>query len=228
MSKALTLWYPEINPDIPNVPIPALEESVRAAAIRFCEKTHLWAVDLDRIDVVADQSEYTLTVDADLYAELVEVQNVKFKIDAADDDQFVTVDPVSEVQADINRSGGWRSYTATSPYQYYIDPVTKTTLNLLPVPEEDSTEGLLVKVVIKPLRSATVLPDFLYNDYREIIGFGAKSSLFRRKGMPWYDPRESVANERDFLNGCNNGKWRKVKGAAATGAPGQVKMRPMA
>lgn len=229
MSYDIIDWYPEINPDIPAVPISALIETVRAAAIRFCEKTHLWTIDLTEIDVVDGTGDYTLTVPGAQYAELIEVQNVKFKQDGEDDDQYQRVNPISEVQMDLQRSAGWKSQSASgeSKYEYYIDPVDKTTLTLVPTPDEDSTAGLLVKVVIKPLRTATVLPDFLYAEHREAIGFGAKANLFSRKGMIWYDQVESSKNEVLFQNACSNGKWRKVKGAAATGQPHIIQMRPM-
>ena len=229
MTKPLIDWYPEINPDIPDVPITGIIEAVRSAAIKFCEKTHLWAINLAEIDVVSGISAYTLTVPVAQYAEIVEVQNVKFKKDGDDEDQYQRVPQMSEVLNDLNSSAAWKYYgaSAESKYSHYIDPVNKTTLVLVPKPDENSTDGLLVKVVLKPLRTATVLPDFLYNEHREDIGYGAKANLFGRRGMVWYDPNESANNMAKFWAACSNGKWKKVKGGTSTGQPHQVRMRPM-
>jgi hypothetical protein len=226
MSKSLNLWYPEINPDIPKVPLYALREAVLAAAIRFCEKSHLWMITLDDIDVVADTADYTLTVPAEQYAEIVVVDNVKYRADGEEETAFRTVDPIGEVQEDRNRNGGWRAYETSGGFEYYVDPVSKTTLTLVGVPTESSTDGLRVRVVVKPLRTATVLPDFLYNEWREAIGCGAKANLFGRRGMAWYDPNERDKHEYDFRNACGNAKQRRATGSVNKIM--RVKMRPLA
>lgn len=226
MSKAPTLWYPEINPDIPGVPVPALREAVRAAAITFCEKTQLWRFDLDDIDVVADTNDYTLTIDASLEAEIVVIDAVKYREDGEDEDKFQSLDPVSEVQEDKNRSGGWRALNTDASLEYYVSPVDKTTLTLVGTVNNSSTDGLRVTVVAKPLRTATALPDFLYDDHREDIGYGAKANLFMRRGMPWYEPQLAMSYETRFRAACGNGKFRRVRGM--TNKDMMIKMRPLA
>ena len=225
MSKSFALWYPEINPDITNVPYPALKEAVRAAAIKFCNKTHLWKVELDPIDIVADQSDYTLTVPTELEADIIVVDDVQYKAEGEDDDKYQTVYPVSFVQKNLNTGGGWRFSNIESITEYYVDPEDVTTLHLVGNPSEASTDGLLVTVIIKPIRIATALPDFIYDDYREEIGCGAKANLFLRKGMPWYDPKIADYYKNEFDNACNNGKLTRVKGG--TNMNLSVKMRPM-
>jgi len=226
MSKTFTLWYPEIEPDISNVPFTGLREAVRSAAIKFCEKTHLWKVDLARITTNINDRDYSLTVDASLQAEIIVIDDVQYKSDGEDDDQFRTVYPVSEVQQNRNSGGGWKYSDIESPYNFYVDPVDKTTLYFVGNPTESSTEGLLVTVILKPLKTATSLPDFLYNEYREEIGHGALANLYMKKNMPWFDPNMAAYHNVPFMAACNNGKSRRITGA--TNMNLQIKMRPLA
>ena len=128
MATALSAWEPEILPDITNVPRPALENAVRNACIEFCERTHLWTEDLDRITVAADTREYALTEPSG--ATIILVDDVKYKQDGLDDDQFVTLDPVSENQKNRKDSGSWKYRESTSPSGYYALPDNPTELLL--------------------------------------------------------------------------------------------------
>lgn len=223
MATDLTDWSPDILPDIPTVPIVAIISAVRDAAVEFCEKTHLWKVDLTRISVVADTQDYTLTPPAS--SALVIVDNVKYKQNGQDDDQFVTLDPISKEQQNLFQSGNWIFATAPTPSQYWVDNVDKD-LHLIPIPEDASTSGLLVHVVLKPSATCTTVPDFLYDDHRKAIASGALSNLYAKKGMSWYDPKEAQVYGAMFANDCNNAAIKRITGA--TKRPLRVQFRSWA
>ena len=223
MSTNITEWAAEIDPAIPGLPEPALVRAVRSAAQIFCQQTRLWTLDLARIDVVADTQNYTLTVPAAQYGQIVVVDQAKYKSDDADDDEFRNLEPVSKASEDFAGFGSWPYMEATEPTHFGCEEETPTTLSLYPIPTEDSDSGLLVRVALKPTQAALVLPDFLYNMHLETIAAGALSKLFWTKGMPWYDANEGQKNAVLFRAAMNSAKWKKFTGA--TNRQLRVKMR---
>lgn len=211
MASVFSLWEPEILPDIPTVPRPALENAVRNACIDFCERTHLWTQDLDRIDVEADTREYALTEPSG--AEIILIDDVKYKQDGADDDQFTTLAPVSENQKNLQDSGSWKYRDSASPSGYYALPDNPTEILLYNIPTVASAEGLLVKVVLRPSRDCTTVQDFIYKSHFKTIGLGAKADLFARKGQAWHDPNMAMGFENRFINACNDAMVLKMTGA---------------
>jgi len=211
MATALSSWEPEILPDIPDVPRPALENAVRNACIEFCERTHLWTQDLDRIDVEADTREYALTEPSG--AEIILIDDLKYKQDGADDDQFTTLGPISENQKNLQDSGSWKYRDSATPSGYYALPDNPTEVLLYNIPTVASSEGLLVKVCLRPSRDCTTVQDFIYKSHFKTIGLGAKADLFARKGQAWYDLKESTKCEYKFINACNDAMVLKMTGA---------------
>ena len=219
---SITKWKPLIVPQVPEGSWPMMEWAVREAAIEFCEETHLWTYDLTRIDVEEDTQDYTLTVPSSQYAELEIIDSVKYKQNGQDDDQFVTLDPLSVNQADLEDSGSWIFLTSPTPSHFWVDNEDQE-LHLWRIPTVDSDEGLLVKTVLKPNDSCATLPDFLYNEHRRCIANGALSKLFGMKAMPWYDPVLSTEKMQLFNDGYNQAKWKKINGGTKRAA--QVRMR---
>jgi hypothetical protein len=205
MTVALTNWEPYILPEIPAVPDPALQRAVRDAAIDFCKDTLLWKEWLDRISIVEDDDDYSLTAPAAmaLYADIQGVYQVFYKEDGAADDQFAPLDPTTEDDMEAELGSAWMFATAEQPSKYYMPASEPTTLYLYPIPTVASASGLLVRAYCKPLETATVLPDFLFNRHKNAIKYGALAKLFGAKGMPWYDLKEQskwldfYTNERD-------------------------------
>jgi len=218
-TKALTEWWNEVAPDVVAVPMPAVENAVRNACITFCEQTLLWKEELDRINVVADQNNYTLTAPEN--SVIISVDDVKYKQDGEDDDQFKTLDPASENQLDLHDTGSWKYRTATTPSKYWVDK--DRVLYLVNTPTEKSDEGLLVRVNLKPARSCTTIEEFLYNDHFKAIGHGAKADLLSRKAMSWYAPKLALEHETRFQELIDNAKGIKTDGY--TKRPRRVKMR---
>lgn len=218
-TKALTLWWEEVAPDVAGVNMPAVVSAVRNACIKFCEDTFLWAADLTRITVEANTQDYTLTAPANSI--IIGVDDVKYKQDGLDDDQFVTLDPISENQKNLHDSASWKYRTSPTPSKYFVDRDKK--LYLYNIPTVASTSGLLVKVNLKPDRSCTTVEEFLYNDHFSAIGNGAKADLFSRRAMPWFDGKLALVHRALFTNAINNAKPLKTTGY--TKRPMRVRMR---
>jgi len=210
MATALSAWEVEILPDIPNLPRPALENAVRNACIEFCERTLLWTEDLTRITVAADTREYDLTEPSG--ATIICIDDVKYKQNGQDDSQFVTLDPVSENQRNLQDSGSWKYRESTNPSGYYALPDNPTEILLYNIPTVASTSGLLVKVCLRPARDCTTVQDFIYKSHFKTIGLGTKADLFARKGQKWFDAKTALGFEARFNNACDNAMLLKVTG----------------
>jgi hypothetical protein len=218
-TKNLTEWEPGIAPDISGAPMPAIENAVRNACIQFCEGTLLWAHALDRINVIADQQGYTLTAPSD--SVIISADDVKYKQDGQADNQFVTLDPISENQEDLHSLGSWKFKKAPTPSYYFLDKDKK--LYLIDTPTVKSDAGLLVRVNLKPSRDCTSVQDFLYLDHFQAIANGAKEELFLKKGQDWYDPNLAMAFGADFREAINDAKL--LKQTNYTKRPSRVRMR---
>jgi hypothetical protein len=230
MAQALTLWAQEVYSHIMGVPEPAIQDAGVNAARQFCEKTLLWTTELDRISVVADQRAYTITIPPALNGELVEVGNVRYKQNAQTDDQFVPLDPITEVAMDLDQyqyntsRGAWKFQTAETPRAHYMDPALPTTMYLWRIPTVASTEGLLVRVCLKPTKTATSVADFLYTLHYDAILLGILAELYGRNTMPWADPRKQTEHTLAFLAAINAAKTRKWAGMNKR--PMRVRVRP--
>jgi hypothetical protein len=209
----MTAWKNDVYPVL-LCPEPSLIEAVRSAARDFCNETHLWILALDRISVVANTQAYALAMPTAwlTLAEIVIVDNVKYKQTGDTDDQFVTLDPVSENQKDLHDSGNWKFRTATIPNGYWVD-LSEKKLYFYYIPTVASTTGLLVTAVLKPTLIATVVPEFLYDDYRDCITFGALAHLFNQRQARWFDPTLAEYYNAKFEAAYSDSKWRKITGA---------------
>lgn len=211
MATDLVDWYGEARFHVPKITLPSIEHAARLACIRFCERTWLYSQDLTRIDVVEDTYEYALADPTD--TEILAVDDVMFKVDEADDDQFSTLAPISEVQMKKFIGGGWKYHDSAGPSEYWADVVNKK-LWLKPPPDADSGEGLLVTAILKPDLDCTSVSDFFYDDYRDEITIGMLEVLFSQSAMSWFNPGLAAMHKVDFRNICNDLKWKRITGIA--------------
>jgi hypothetical protein len=79
----------------------------------------------------------------------------------------------------------WQTNMASAPKYATVDQDRK--LRLVPVPSESIANGLKVWVALKPLRNATSVETFLYNDWLETITDGALGILLTMTSKPWRD-----------------------------------------
>jgi hypothetical protein len=211
MATLLTAWTPEMLTQVVGVPAQGIKFAVRNAAIKFCEESLLWTYTLSRIDVVADTGAYSLTVPTDQNGQVVSIDNVKYKEDGQDDDQFRRLDPISETQQDLLDSGSWSFLSSSTPNNFYSTFLSKQ-LNFYQIPSEASAGGLLVKVNLRPTISCDDVPDFLYDDYREAVKDGALAFLFGSKAMPWYSLETSLYHRALFKDAYSDAKQDKITG----------------
>ena len=123
--------------------------------------------------------------------------------------------PVSEeaLDEDDRETEFWRTKTAGSLSQidrYYV--TSNYDIRLVYIPGTALTDGLNVNVATMPLETATAVPLFLYNEYKEVIANGAKARLKLRLDMPWTDLNLGAGLYDLFEQGVFTGRQKKFTG----------------
>jgi hypothetical protein len=195
-------WRSLVSPNAEGAGEPTIDKYVVRTLREFCEKTRLWQEALTAINIVSGTASYTLTHSA---ADICEVIHARVNGDdiAATNQEYL----------DLN-DPEWRDETAAYPEHYYTDPIT-TKIYLVYTPALDITSGLLVYASLKPTLDATTVSDPLYEDWGEIITFGASAKLLRNSGMRKENIPMADYFERKFQQGIAVGKIRGVKGIAS-------------
>lgn len=216
MTVQFSQWDSDLRPFVVGAPTSAVNQAVLDAAIEFCIETHVWVDSLDRIDVVADKNDYALTIPSSAGdAQILAIENVKYKQNGLDDDQFYDLGPIVERQQDRQQvPGNWKFTESTTPSGYYYNSNTRT-LFLYAIPTEASSSGLLVRVIYIPTNDATTLPDFLYDDYRLAIKHGALWILLNQVTMPWANPQAAVEHMLEFEKAKAEAKLKVMTGATS-------------
>ena len=217
MSTNLTTWYPEVLAKVPGVPPPTALAAILEGARKFCERTHIWIETLPEIDIVADTNTYALTKSG---AELIMVVNAKYKQaksdgTESDDDQYYTLAPASEETLDRLLSGSWEWRETTSPTEYYISDYSEPeswVLSFTEIPTEASTDGLRVKVAVKPDNSATTINDLFWSNHKDAISYKACAILFSQTATPWGNIQLALSFNELFNSECTKASMFRRKG----------------
>lgn len=178
MSINLESWFPEVVPAAPLCPDSIITRHLADTCRDFCSRTMLWTEDLTAIDVVEDQPEYQMT---HATAEIVGADRVTY------DDKII--DAVAEAALDrdstIDGFAEWRTKTTDTPTRYFVTIDKK--VRLVYIPDADLTSGLLVRAILQPLITATSIPDFIWENFKDMVADGAKMRILSMVSMPWTD-----------------------------------------
>lgn len=202
--KAWSAFYPDLLPEVPEAPLPLVDQWLRNAAIEFCERSKALVVDLTLTDAVANQMSYLLVLAAD--TDLVEIITVWFS-----GKRITPKSPrfLEETYDD------WQAETGTP--LYYTQQNTGAIL-LVPAPSAAATGAIKIKAAVKPGLAATGIEDWIFSQSRQGLAAGAKAKLFAMNGVPWASPERIAINQAMFEATIN-----KATGAAADGL---VRSRP--
>jgi hypothetical protein len=210
---AISNWATDILPKVPGVPWPGIISAVRDAAEDFCKQTLLHSVWLDRISIIPSTPEYQLTLPAGCtHLRLWNIDQLFFKENGADDDQFVPIDPASEQEIERVYGTSWRFATGPSPTEFICPEYKPTYVRFRPIPTLASTNGILIRANVVPIETATTLEDWLYYRWNSEIAAGALSDLYSHKAAPYYDPQLASAWGMVFRDGVANAKIKKISG----------------
>lgn len=152
--------FPEVLIHAPNCSDPIARRYLREAARDACDKVDLWR-ERDTI-VISDLESQILPVISD--AEIVRIENAYL--------DGVSLKPQTPEWLD-DKFPGWDNPGAPDATSRFITQIKPGVLQLVP----PNTGTLSLRLILKPSRSATTLPDFLVEKYGTEIGKGAAARV---------------------------------------------------
>lgn len=170
--SALDLYLTEVRPSAPGVPDPVAFKAIRSAAIEFCERTRLWKYE-DDYDVTAEDCGEIFTPNGSV---LHDVEIMMF------DGRELLPKTSRDLDAIMPR---WRlGNDETSGLSMYFTQIEQNSFRI--VPANDGHINLCLR--LKPSPTTMELPDFLANEYKEIIGWGALGRILTIPGQSYSSP----------------------------------------
>lgn len=210
MAKQWGFWLPDLQPQLPDCPVPIIEHELKRAAQEFLERTRAWVVVLPPIAVDAGTEEIEIDTFED-DQDLVRVSNVWY------DGKRITITTSDALSASYGDN--WQDHTGT-PTAYLQD--TPGIIRFYPVPSVAATSGIVVKAAVKPSESAAGLPDDIVVKYREAIAKGAKARLMLYSDKAWSNPDFGLKYETEF----NSAVDKANSSAAASFGSSRMPARP--
>jgi hypothetical protein len=187
MAKHLNAFGLQVADQVIGAPIGTVEREIRFAAIEFCDYTFTWRLDLDAVDLVADQADYEFVLPDD--SRIVTVLYVG--------QDGLKVLPTTMITMDSQLDGWRRSTSVASRAAYYYLP-DRTKVRLTLTPEASSTGALSLMVALKPTQEARVLPDILFDDNLEAMRHGALGRLMAMPRFEWSNPQLAAYHKGEF------------------------------
>lgn len=169
---------PEIAIYAPKVPDSVAFRFIREVTREMCERAPLWIVN-DELAIGATGEEVLTTI---ANAEIVEIQRAHFG------DSLLEAVTLGWLDA---RFDDWQSLEGTPRYVAQITPNS-----IIIVPHAAGT--LRLRLRLKPSRTATVLPDFLVDQYSSEIGNGAAGRALMLPGQDYTNPQLGAVKETQF------------------------------
>jgi hypothetical protein len=168
MAVALEDFAKYVRPEVPDCPDILIADALLRTCIDFCTRTELLS-EIVELVTSATLATYPVTpTDADLYP-----ARLRAVIDANGLPLEKTDAASYALRTDRNEAG--------SPLVYFAP--TRNQLTFAPIP--NAVETIELDVVLRPTRTATVVPDVLYDEWASTIAHGAKGLLLAMGGMPW-------------------------------------------
>lgn len=202
-------FLPLILPWAQGAPHLAVSSEIVRAAVKFCELTGAWVETMTPITVVSGT--HTYTIPAPSQGQVVHIRSLHY-------DDFPLLHRAPE-ELDMERLS-WR--TDEGKPRWYTQ-FASTKIRLIPIPDENLTDGLTGEITCKPEMTATQIPDFLFNQYGFGVAAGALASLLSMPNRAWTNPNLAVFYLRQFDSAL---AAAKIDAAKAFGkAERQVRMR---
>ena len=155
----------------------------------FCEWTNCWKETLTDISLTDGTNAYALTPGT-TYCDspnIIGLYSAQYKADGEDDDQYSPLDIKSREYMDYEHPG-WENWDDGTPYRCFFDELDGK-IYLIDTPDDDSTDGLKVQVILEPALAATTAPPFMFTKYAEALVFGIVGRLLRMTNQRWSNPK---------------------------------------
>jgi len=175
---AITAFTKFVAPDVPGAPNSLIERAVLRACIEFCEETKYWRYRDEGLVIVSGIKEYDLSPDTDSQVETV---NDPITVNGK------KIYQRTKTWLDQNLNN-WETLTGKDPKYFQVE--SKGLIRLVPFPDADG--AMSASMILKPIPTATTVPDFLFDDYYNAIADGARFFLMEPPGKEWTNTELSI------------------------------------
>lgn len=208
-------FFPNVLPEVPGAAEMVVENAVRNSCIEFCEKSLILTRDHDPITVLAGIVDYDL--DPPTGYKVIKVQRA-----------WLDSDELSPLAPDLVREAAtynrlFSSYQSAPTTPSHFLQKDEATISVWPVPDKKYTNGLTLRVALKPSRASTTIEDVIFENYAETIASGALYRLMASPGKTYTNPELAVAHKSLFEQGINTARARMIHGHVRSNL--QVKLR---
>lgn len=186
MTVALADFAKYVRPEVPGCAEPVLLDAILESCIDFCTRTELLS-EIVQLVTSATQGTYTVTpTDAALYpARLRSVVNA-------------TLLPLGKTDAASYALLSDRS-NAGSPLKYFAP--TRNQITFAPIP--NAVEKIELGIVLRPARTAAVVPNVLFDEWATVIAAGAKATLMAMTNVPWSNLNQAAIYGMTYAAGVS-------------------------
>lgn len=194
----------DVFPSVQGCPKSMVLHAIKAACIDFCEKTLIWKQDSINNDIIAGEASYTFAPPSGAKV----VTPYRIEVISPEDKINVELEAFS-LETLESFDPNWRTKEQRIPYAYVL--ITDDTVRLIGIPTEDLPESLIAHVAIKPTRDANECPDFLREDWADVIAAGALARLHAHAGKVWAQPSLVAHYTKLYRDGISRARSKASK-----------------
>lgn len=204
MTTAYTAFLDYVLPHVPGCTNEIALLAIRNTCIDFCEKSMILERDHDPVTIVAGIIDYDLGPPTGY--RVVQVKKAWYKTT-----ELTTPSPDEVGRPEIyNKLFKGADVSRSDPNR--IIQKDETTFTVYPIPLETVPNSLTMRVALKPTRASSNIEDVIFEDYAEIIGYGALARLQLSPNKPYTNPQGAVAHLGLYQSGLNTARQRATRG----------------
>lgn len=178
---------PHVMPWAPTCPEPLMIQYLREAAIEFCRRTRSWRTE-EIYKLTAPEQDIQLVTCCDSIVH--EIERVRYREDSASIWQ-PPLKPITFEEAD-----DWQGGEATP---VYFTQRIANTLRVVPF----TTGEIKVTMFLKPDQQAQTIPDYIAEQYPQVIAAGALAKLLMLPGYDFAEPNQAMMYQAMFDEACD-------------------------
>lgn len=201
----ITDFIADVRIEVPGAMDALITSAVRKVVREFCRKTTRWRVDLPDLTLVLNQTAYVpgnvaTTIQLPVDGELVLYASAK--------QNGIPLEPTRKEDMDAVQFN-WEIEQGSQMQRFY--PSDPLTFNVWPIPV-DVTYPIQIRAAFMPTVAALTCPDFVMNDWQEVITAGAIGRLLNMIDREWTDMKTAMLKRAEFLDGVADAAIQQDRG----------------
>ncbi len=196
-------FFNEVRLDAPEVGLPFVRKAILDACRDFCKRTHIWK-ETKIFSLGSLKSEYQLAIPENTFVQ--DVGYVGRIIDGTNNPvKYSDRTKHKRTEEDMDyENPGWREARSdASDFWRWGLLSDRRTLFVYPIPAKDLSNGVKLQIYLAPNQDAFEVPDILYDEWAEQIGFGAAAKILVIPNKSWTDLETGEMRRLQFNRAVN-------------------------